>query len=866
MLSVRLSGIACVSAASMFLAAGPLVCLAGSGTGTIVLNDDSYLREFLVFKTPVVIAADGQVKAALDPMSKEPKPVAEFQSPLPPADWTAPDFDDSTWDRNRAPVEVRPGGATGNSPAALHSATCSSLLCLRGKFVVDDPAAVQDLKLTLEYVGGVVVYVNGREVTRASLPAGRLTPDTLAEKYPDDLYCEPNGMYLQEIKKNPAGFARRHRRLADVAIPAALLRKGTNVLALEIHRSAINEAAVSSKRVSVGGMYVVPGLWSYAGLRSLTLTATGSGVAPNVGRPRGVQVWNCRPFETVQAFDYGDPGEPLRPILVSAARNSVVSGRLVVSSDEAIKGLKVTVGDLVQGDAKIPASAVRVRCAEPAVAGKSWAPAYRFDGLLGAIPAEIPVVKAAFPREPFLEQTLERKALTAGATAPVWLTVRVPADAKPGAYESTVTVSANGRAPATAPFRLTVYDWALPDPKDFRVKNLAFLSPESVARHYEVTLWSDRHFELMGKSLALMAEVNSRQVVIDLAVGFHGMNSNQQSVVRWVKQPDETYTYDFSILDKFLDLAAKTVGKPLPLRFNCWGEVGKDGRWANVTTVSLLDPATGTVSELAQPQPGEESYKFWKPILDEVRKRVEARGWFDVTSIGHNSYCYLPAPQTVSMYHRIWPDGVWSYTAHNGTLGARFPGLEKNVQMPCLYSECVWTEGRLTARGYKSMVNPRQAVWCDVARNRHRDWSPLTVLRDISEEMIMRGHDGLGQLGADIFPIKDRAGRYTNLNVGRGGLGPDCSTRALLAPGADGSIPTERFESFREGLQQAEAIIYLQRALDANRLSADLAERVNRHLDSRAEAFLRQWSADRCARDERLLSLAAEAAAGQPAK
>ena len=48
-----------------------------------LLGNDSRLRAYLAFKAPVFITPDGQVKVALDPMSKEPKPVDDFEPPLP---------------------------------------------------------------------------------------------------------------------------------------------------------------------------------------------------------------------------------------------------------------------------------------------------------------------------------------------------------------------------------------------------------------------------------------------------------------------------------------------------------------------------------------------------------------------------------------------------------------------------------------------------------------------------------------------------------------------------------------------------------------------------------------------------------------
>ncbi|KKL55214.1 hypothetical protein LCGC14_2257650, partial [marine sediment metagenome] len=597
--------------------------------------------------------AEGRLRVALDPVAKKPKPLPEYQSALPPANWLKADFDDSAWDRQWAPVELHPGGATGRKHAARHTATVNSLICLRAKVGVTDPSKAVDMKLSLEYVGGVVVYLNGREIARGHMPAGEIKPETLAEKYPDDLYREPDGLFLQKVAKNPEGFKRRYRRL-DATVPRKLLRKGTNVLILEIHRAPVNEGAVKAKRIPVGGMYVVPGIWAYAGLQSLRLTSeSAAGVIANVARPKGVQVWNVAPFETISAFRYGDPGEALNPITVHAARNSVFSGRLAVSSDKAINGLKVAVSDLkpTDGTGTLPASAVQVRYAAPAVRGKSWAPPHRFDALLGAVPAGIPVIQARPPRG-------ARTTRSTGAVASLWFTVRTPATAEAGQYEGTVTVKAEGLSPTQVPLRVTVHRWTMPAPKDFRQHHLICVSPQSLAKHYKVPLWSKRHFELMGRSLSLLAEVNSREIPINLAIDFYGRLSNLDTLVRWIKRKDGTYGHDFSVFDRYLDLVAKHCGKPLPVRLNCWGEIGRDGKNQSGPDVSLLDPASGEIKSMPQPLYGtQESYQFWKPVIEKALSKLKARGWLDVTALGHNSYCYSPKRPTIDVAKKLWPEG-----------------------------------------------------------------------------------------------------------------------------------------------------------------------------------------------------------------
>jgi len=865
-------------AAAMVMAAlaGPVAFGADGApaAGTVVLDNRTGIRVFMGFQTPQVMTAGGELRTALTPGGKTPKPMAEYRSPLPPDGWAAPEFNASAWDRRRAPVELRPKGATGGRETARHSATVNSLICVRANVMVTDPTKAADLRLSLRYVGGAVVYLNGKEIARGHLPAGAIKPDTPAEKYPDDLYRLPDGKFLSDTKKYAEAFAKRYRRL-EAALPQNALRKGGNVLAIEIHRAPVNEGAVKAKRVPSGGMRTVRGIWAYAALNSMqVVSASGAGVAANVARPKGVQVWNVAPFETIEAFSYGDPGEILRPVIVHAARNSTFSGRLAVSADKAISGLKVAVTDLKakDGSGSIPASAVQVRYAEPTAAAKSWVPSGRFDGLLDTVPAEVAVIKARPPRG-------APKTLTAGAVASLWFTVRTPADAKPGAYEGAITVEADGLAPTTTPLQVTVSPWKMADPADFRQHHLICPSPESVAKHYGVPLWSDKHFELMGKSLALLAEVSSRRIPVNLAIDFYGTLSNSETMVRWIRQPDGSYKHDFSLFDRYLDLVAKQCGKPNPLRLNCWGELGRNGKNGAAAMVSRLDPATGKIEPMPQPLFGsEESYRFWKPVIDEALKRLKARGWIDVTAFGHNSYCYPVKPQIVDVAHRLWPEGVWAYSAHNGTLGGRWKGSQKGVMMPIKWSLSVWNEGRLSARGYAGLLKPRPGIWCTLARTRHYDRSPLIIFRNLPEEAISRNQDGVGEFGAESFPIPNpkRRGRYFNLSAGRGtGGGNNASTRSLLAPGPDGPISTERFEMYREGVQLSEGILYLQRAVTEGKISGALAGKVNAYLDTRGREFIQWWSRGTSGigfvtdwsipgqfdRDAELLALAGEVAA-----
>jgi hypothetical protein len=866
-----------------------------NSNANVVLDNNSLWRHFLVSRCAYVRGDDGKLAAwEIAPLGRNgnwtlwvaPKPAATTApSPLPPADWAGPDMDDSAWPRARLPQPTRTRSDQPYDTRPQRREGGTAVMLLRGKFEVKDPAQVKSCRLSLDYWGGVVVYVNGKEAVRGHVTGNKPDSLALADDYPLEAFTTPKGKLLGlDDGKNKKRLELRDRNLREVSIPAALLRKGVNVLAIEVH---------ASPTYFKGTEWGEPDILPTIGLLNARLTVSPTGAVPtlqesgtNGARPRGIKVWNCAAYDTVTAFDYGDPFESLRPIEIRAARNSVFSGRLMVGSDQPIKGLKATVSDLTQagGGAKLAAATVRVRYAAPVTVGtpakdadaitfaqgKSYVAAHRFDGLLDAIPPEIPVIQAPRVTEKFFGQTVDRKSLVPGAVAPLWFTVRVPASAGPGVYEGKVTIAAEGLAPTSVPLRVSVCDWLMPDPKDFRVHNLAWHSAEDVAKHYEVPLWSDKHFELMGKSHALMAEVGSRQVYASLGAG---TVSQRQGLIRWIKQPDGSYKHDFTIFDKYLDMVAKSIGKPLPLRLDCWqGEKGGG-------QVSQLDPATGKIENIPQPEPGTEaSVTFWKPVFDEVLKKVKARGWQEATALGFYTWHGGPVENVAKLAERLWPDAVWAVVSHEGGGQAlthegfsRVPGDEKtrgwrdpsNPWVKVLYGNTVYGYGIPSVRGYRKLLEPKPGVSCNTYRLTWNDSSPLTDMRRAQEDVIMSGHDGVSDFGVDLFGFKHPDGSYGPAVAPGMPVGPGLSQMSLLYPGPDGPVGTERYEMFREGVEIAETLLFIERAIQEKKISPELQQKAEKALEARSQAFIMNWFTLRdmpAAEDAKLLGLAGEVA------
>ena len=115
-------------------------------------------------------------------------------------------------------------------------------------------------------------------------------------------------------------------------------------------------------------------------------------------------------------------------------------------------------------------------------------------------------------------------------------------------------------------------------------------------------------------------------------------------MVRWVKKSDGTYEYDFSMLDKYLDLAEKHIGKPRVLVCNAWdwymgGNGGRVGMYRDTRhappLVTVLDRATGKTQCVAMLDYFDPAAKAkWKPLFDQLKERMRKRGLEKAVMLG----------------------------------------------------------------------------------------------------------------------------------------------------------------------------------------------------------------------------------------
>jgi hypothetical protein len=559
----------------------------------------------------------------------------------------------------------------------------------------------------------------------------------------------------------------------------------------------------------------------------------------------------------------------LRPVKIAAARNGAFAGEILVASAEKLSGLKVRPSAL-QGPETVPAEAVQVRYPMPDGNPGGMAP---FDGGQG-YPSCFDTLENAPPAE-----VVPQKGAT-GALQPVWLTVRVPKETRPGEYKGKVVVQVEGAAAVEVPVELSVADWTLPDPKDFQTEVGLVESPESVALQYGVEPWSEKHWQLLDQVFALLGQVGADDVFILLQRQLHF--GNEQSMVRWIKREGGGYACDFSIVERYLDLAIKHLGKPPVVCLVAWDK--SDGlRYfgaANTDPVkhgvlfTAVDPKTGKLEQSEGPKYGTPAAReFWKPVFDGLRKVLNARGLEQSMMLGVMGDI-VPTPEAFADLSAVAPGVRWVMHRHPEPRGpiCGYPAEDILGAYAYVYVGNDPPDPAVQ-RLYGWQSDFRRAVF---ARDIWDHTNP-GYYRVMLEKFLTKGFRGFARMGADYWDVvqgnrsqfggRSICNRYPENDWMQTSI--TVSAKRLLAPGKDGPLSTVRFEMLQATAQECEARIAIEKALldpaTKARLGDPLAKRCQDALDDRQRELIAcsqcwwcfhggQWEA----RARELFQLAAE--------
>lgn len=238
--------------------------------------------------------------------------------------------------------------------------------------------------------------------------------------------------------------------------------------------------------------------------------------------------------------------------------------------------------------------------------------------------------------------------IPAGRKQPVWMTVNVPSNAKPGKYRGKLTVSSSNAKSRSLPVELIVSDHILPPDSDWTFHLDLWQNPYSVARYENVPLWSDAHFEAMRPVMKMLADAGQKSVTTTIMNRpWNGQTEDAfGSMVTKIRRIDGTWLYDYTIFDRWVEFMF-SLG--IDKQINCYSMIP----WA--LEFDYYDQATSSNTTI-QATPGSQEYnEYWGSFIADFARHLKSKGWFEKTMIAMDERPMESMQAVLSLIRNIEP-------------------------------------------------------------------------------------------------------------------------------------------------------------------------------------------------------------------
>lgn len=383
---------------------------------------------------------------------------------------------------------------------------------------------------------------------------------------------------------------------------------------------------------------------------------------------------------------------------------------------------------------------------------------------------------------------------------PVWITVVVPEDAKPGNYTGTVIIETKRKQGLT--ISLKVIDKTLPAPSQWTYHFDLWQHPAAIARVHHLQLWSEAHFDAMRKYYTMLA--NAGQKVITASITDepwgHQTYDDFPSLISWTKKKDGTWKYDYSLFDKYVEFVMSCGIRD---RINCYSMIP----WK--IAFKYFDEGTGK-EEVFTEEIGTPGYEnFWRTMLVDFTQHLKEKKWFDITAIAMDERPMASMQSVIRLLKSIDPN--WKISL----AGDFHPEIEAGIDDYCVASRWQFPENILQSRKAAGKISTWYTCCTEPYPNGFT-FSPPDEHVWIGYYTAAKHFDGYLRWAYNSWtanPLTDS--RFTAWPAG---------DTYQVYPGPLSSI---RFEKMIEGVQGFEKVQYLRNLYTKNGDNARLSELEN---------------------------------------
>ncbi|MDR1518007.1 MAG: DUF4091 domain-containing protein [Dysgonamonadaceae bacterium] len=390
---------------------------------------------------------------------------------------------------------------------------------------------------------------------------------------------------------------------------------------------------------------------------------------------------------------------------------------------------------------------------------------------------------------PDVLDTLTSFNIESRTTRPMWLSFDIPQDAEAGVYLGTLTVYARKQKAQKLKITLEVQPQTLPEASQWAFHLDLWQHPASVARINNVKPWSEEHWKLLEEPMALLASAGQKVITATLNKDpwNHQCYDGYEDMIRWTKQKNGSWTYDYGVFDRWVELMLR-IG--IKKQINCYSMLPWNYE------LHYLDEASGK-DVTVQAKPGEKTFnEMWTPFLKNFGAHLKQKGWEKITNIAMDERAPEEMKKLLDFLARTAPD-----------IGVALADNHKSYkQFPAINDVCVFIDSRiddadLVSRRAKNFVSTYY-VCCGPKEPNTFTFSPLAESAWLGWYAASANFDGLLRWAYNSWnenPLVDS--RFGGWAAG------DCF---LIYPNGRSSV---RFERLREGIQDYEKIRILRQNL-----------------------------------------------------
>lgn len=259
---------------------------------------------------------------------------------------------------------------------------------------------------------------------------------------------------------------------------------------------------------------------------------------------------------------------------------------------------------------------------------------------------------------------------------PVWCTLEIPRTIAPGTYTMTLTASDThtGDEVGRLTLNVDVNSRTLPVGQEQKFYLDMWQQPYAVSRYYEVEPWSKEHLELMRPYMEKLARAGQKTVTVILFYEPWGEQSNDKflPMVETTLMPDGTWSYDYTIMDRYVEYMA-SMG--IDANISCFTMIPWEMKFR------YFDKAKNSYEFLEAKSDSPEYEALWTDFLQALAAHLKEKGWYDKTMIVMDERglpdmlnAYRVAKKAVpgikmslaGSYHKELIDSLESYTLIKG--------------------------------------------------------------------------------------------------------------------------------------------------------------------------------------------------------